>query len=232
MVRIHPGVPLPLGRTSTSLVRPASSWLRAIKNPPVGGFFDFCVVELSRRERQTEHAGWAQGPSAAVRQSDPHGSHSSAQPCEHDERLRRPRARAFPTASRSSCGVSFHGTRPRAEGASSARGGPGPHCCHEQEPANTILTLRSGPNGRRERRRRSGPARITPHRGTHPLVGMLRHFPQGEADDRSPRRNQSGCLCFLPDHQGQGDNKKMNGIIYLVGLVVVIMAVLSFFGLR
>jgi len=28
------------------------------------------------------------------------------------------------------------------------------------------------------------------------------------------------------------ENKKMNGVIYLVGLVVVIMAILSFFGLR
>ena len=37
---------------------------------------------------------------------------------------------------------------------------------------------------------------------------------------------------FLYDHLGQGENKKMNGIIYLVGLVVVILAILSFFGLR
>lgn len=29
-----------------------------------------------------------------------------------------------------------------------------------------------------------------------------------------------------------GENDRMNGIVYLVGLVVVIMAVLSFFGLR
>jgi hypothetical protein len=29
-----------------------------------------------------------------------------------------------------------------------------------------------------------------------------------------------------------GVSKKMNGIIYLVGLVVVILAILSFFGLR
>lgn len=48
----------------------------------------------------------------------------------------------------------------------------------------------------------------------------------------APRRNQFGGWCFLPHHQGQGDSKRMNGIIYLVGLVVVIMAVLSFFGLR
>jgi hypothetical protein len=29
-----------------------------------------------------------------------------------------------------------------------------------------------------------------------------------------------------------GASQKMNGIIYLVGLVVVVLAILSFFGLR
>jgi hypothetical protein len=36
-------------------------------------------------------------------------------------------------------------------------------------------------------------------------------------------------LCLLATRQGAS---KMNGIIYLVGLVVVIVAILSFFGLR
>lgn len=39
------------------------------------------------------------------------------------------------------------------------------------------------------------------------------------SQSRSPRARQSG-------------KKSMNGIIYLVGLVVVIVAILSFFGLR
>jgi hypothetical protein len=34
---------------------------------------------------------------------------------------------------------------------------------------------------------------------------------------------------ILRDHQGE---LKMNGVIYLVGLIVVVLAVLSFFGLR
>jgi hypothetical protein len=47
----------------------------------------------------------------------------------------------------------------------------------------------------------------------------------------------SGELCLarpIVDHQmgGNTEQVKMNGIIYLVGLVVVILAVLSFFGLR
>ncbi len=38
------------------------------------------------------------------------------------------------------------------------------------------------------------------------------------------------CVCFGDDYRN-GD-VPMNGIIYLVGLVVVIMAILSFFGMR
>jgi hypothetical protein len=36
---------------------------------------------------------------------------------------------------------------------------------------------------------------------------------------------------FSP-RQRNGETKPMNGIIYLIGLIVVILAILSFFGLR
>jgi hypothetical protein len=38
-----------------------------------------------------------------------------------------------------------------------------------------------------------------------------------------------GVACYRP---GEQETKTMNGIIYIIGLVVVIIAVLSFFGLR
>jgi hypothetical protein len=42
-------------------------------------------------------------------------------------------------------------------------------------------------------------------------------------------RPPKSCLAIASQQEGL---IKMNGIIYLVGLVVVILAVLSFFGLR
>jgi hypothetical protein len=47
----------------------------------------------------------------------------------------------------------------------------------------------------------------------------------------SPHCNQNARSALPLGELRQGD-KKMNGIIYLVGLVVVVLAVLSFFGLR
>jgi hypothetical protein len=45
--------------------------------------------------------------------------------------------------------------------------------------------------------------------------------------------NQSAASRFCDSSKCvTGVSKKMNGIIYLVGLVVVILAILSFFGLR
>jgi hypothetical protein len=38
------------------------------------------------------------------------------------------------------------------------------------------------------------------------------------------------CETLVPDHQRGGP--VMNNVIYLVGLVVVVLAVLAFFGLR
>ena len=43
---------------------------------------------------------------------------------------------------------------------------------------------------------------------------------------------ESGTLVGPPDYSGNTEEALMNGLIYLVGLVVVILAVLSFFGLR
>jgi hypothetical protein len=42
----------------------------------------------------------------------------------------------------------------------------------------------------------------------------------------------SGVLCVRKSDQALEECEPMNGIIYLVGLVVVIMAILSLFGLR
>ena len=46
------------------------------------------------------------------------------------------------------------------------------------------------------------------------------------------RRNQNRVHGLLCVQTASSEERAMNGIIYLVGLVVVIMAVLSFFGLR
>ncbi len=46
-----------------------------------------------------------------------------------------------------------------------------------------------------------------------------------------PLRNQNGTR-ELPMTNCVKETKTMNGIIYLVGLVVIVMAILSFFGLR
>ena len=42
------------------------------------------------------------------------------------------------------------------------------------------------------------------------------------------------CHCrVIVNHNGGGHTEEtMNGLIYLVGLIVVILAILSFFGLR
>jgi hypothetical protein len=39
-------------------------------------------------------------------------------------------------------------------------------------------------------------------------------------------------LSYATAHAGSARRENMNGIIYLVGLVVVVIAILSFFGLR
>jgi hypothetical protein len=54
-----------------------------------------------------------------------------------------------------------------------------------------------------------------------------------DADFRR-RAGKSGTLMSRCDYQVRRDTEEgsMNGLIYLVGLVVVILAVLSFFGLR
>jgi hypothetical protein len=41
----------------------------------------------------------------------------------------------------------------------------------------------------------------------------------------------SGRFCLL-GLQDWNRRRRMNGLIYLIGLIVVIMAILSFFGLR
>jgi len=46
-----------------------------------------------------------------------------------------------------------------------------------------------------------------------------------------PHRNQDGRSALLMANYVK-ETKRMNGIIYLVGLVVVVLAVLSLFGLR
>jgi hypothetical protein len=48
-------------------------------------------------------------------------------------------------------------------------------------------------------------------------------------------RNHSGALWFMehkPAARSRPGGTPMHGIIYLVGLIVVILAILSFFGLR
>lgn len=40
-----------------------------------------------------------------------------------------------------------------------------------------------------------------------------------------------GCV-FLPAHPHPRDTHHMNSIVYIVGAVVIVIAVLSFFGLR
>lgn len=49
-----------------------------------------------------------------------------------------------------------------------------------------------------------------------------------------PGPEYGGTLASRCDYQGRRDTEEspMNGLIYLVGLVVVVLAVLSFFGLR
>jgi hypothetical protein len=58
--------------------------------------------------------------------------------------------------------------------------------------------------------------------GFHPAVAQV----LGET------RNQIRTSRFCDSSLRHGVSTKMNGIIYLVGLVVVILAILSFFGLR
>jgi hypothetical protein len=51
---------------------------------------------------------------------------------------------------------------------------------------------------------------------------------------RAARGNHSVTHRFLSNRRGPGTrrNSPMHGIIYLIGLIVVIMAILSFLGLR
>lgn len=52
--------------------------------------------------------------------------------------------------------------------------------------------------------------------------------------DRHRTRSELGTLSVRVNCRPKGGTRRdiMNGLIYLVGLIVVIMAVLSFFGLR
>jgi hypothetical protein len=50
--------------------------------------------------------------------------------------------------------------------------------------------------------------------------------------DRASNRCLLGTLMATYDYRSAITEDSMNGLIYLVGLVVVILAVLSFFGLR
>jgi len=50
-----------------------------------------------------------------------------------------------------------------------------------------------------------------------------------------PRNLIEGCslaLCFGPLINWTSRRKSMNGVIYIVGLIVVVMFILSFIGLR
>jgi hypothetical protein len=50
-------------------------------------------------------------------------------------------------------------------------------------------------------------------------------FPRLDAEPR-------GSKSVLPARTDRNRRRRMNGLIYLIGLIVVIMAILSFFGLR
>ena len=39
-------------------------------------------------------------------------------------------------------------------------------------------------------------------------------------------------MCFRPPSIASQENNQMNGVIYIVGLIVVVMFILSFLGLR
>ena len=52
------------------------------------------------------------------------------------------------------------------------------------------------------------------------------------AQELCDRRNQNLTSRFCDYRNASRSSRKMNGIIYLVGLVVVVLAILSFFGLR
>jgi hypothetical protein len=73
---------------------------------------------------------------------------------------------------------------------------------------------------RRAAKRRSGPSRIS---AFDQLVrpAITRQLPYRE------QSSQSGVL-----HAAKSWEEKMNGLIYLVGLIVVVLFILSFFGLR
>jgi hypothetical protein len=60
-----------------------------------------------------------------------------------------------------------------------------------------------------------------------PTLGPKRASCRGDAKSTA---EPSGARAVPPGQQMR--EKSMNGIIYLVGLVVVIVAILSFFGLR
>ena len=47
-----------------------------------------------------------------------------------------------------------------------------------------------------------------------------------------PRHAAAGTLQVIFGFYGQASEAKMHGLIYLIGLIVVILAILSFFGLR
>ena len=58
-------------------------------------------------------------------------------------------------------------------------------------------------------------------------VGLL-HNLRSRRPQAAPWNNYSGVPLFPRSSQEEA----MNGIIYLIGLIVVILAILSFFGLR
>ena len=51
----------------------------------------------------------------------------------------------------------------------------------------------------------------------------------GEVDPRTEHSRDPGCFA---GEMGKSGRKLMNGLIYIVGLIVVIMFILSFLGLR
>lgn len=58
-----------------------------------------------------------------------------------------------------------------------------------------------------------------------------KRFPKSRRD-RALHSTLLGTLMATYDYRSANMEDSMNGLIYLVGLVVVILAVLSFFGLR
>ena len=61
---------------------------------------------------------------------------------------------------------------------------------------------------------------------------MIDELSTRHAQDLSGAATKTGRGDFVTIKTRHGASLKMNSIIYLVGLVVVVLAILSFFGLR